>query len=111
MTHRNPAARYPGESFGLLQEAIYVLDGIEATKDQREKIQGVIELLDRLTNLIQNYDAGSYPADSVGRMKDAREALNESVADHILIPGAQRILKAVLGDWDDFWEEPEELEE
>ena len=111
MTHRNPAAPYPEDSFELLQEAIDILDGIEATKDQREEIQGVIELLDRLTHLMQNYDPGSYPADSVGRIKDAREALNESVADHSLIPGAQRILKAVLGDWDDFWEEPEELEE
>ncbi len=110
MTHRNPAAPYPDELFGLLEEAIDVLDGIEATKDQREEIQGVIELLDRLTNLIQNYDAGSYPADSVGRMKDAREALNESVVDHSLIAAVQRILKAVLRDWDDFCREPEELE-
>jgi len=109
MTHRNPAAPYPEKLFELLQEAIDVLDGIEATKDQREGIQGVIELLDRLTNLMQNYDAGSYPADSVGRIKDARKALNESADDHSLIAGAQRILKAVLRDWTSFWGE-EELE-
>ena len=80
MTHRNPAASYPGESFELLGEAIDVLDGIEATKDQREEIQGVIELLDRLTDLMDNYAPGSYPADSVGRIEDAREELNKSVA-------------------------------
>ena len=110
MTHRNPAAPYPQELFGLLLDADDLLDGIEARKDQREEIQGVIVLLDRLTNLMQNYDPASYPADSVGRIKDAREALNESVVDHSLIAAVQRILKAVLRDWDDFWREPEELE-
>ncbi len=110
MTHRNPTAPYPEESFELLQEAIDSLDGIEATKDQRAEIQGVIEVLDRLTNLMQNYDPASYPADSVGRIKDAREALNESVVDHSLIAAVQRILKAILRYWDDFWREPEELE-
>ena len=60
---------------------------------------------------MQNYDPGSYPADSVGRIRDARGALNESGVDHNLIPGAQTILKVVLRDWDDFWHEPEELEE
>ncbi len=110
MTHRNPAAPYPQESFGLLLDADDLLDGIEPTRDQREEIQGVIVLLDRLTDLMQNYDPGSYPADSVGRIKDAREALNKSLDDHDLIAGAQRILKAVLHEWDDFWREPEELE-
>jgi hypothetical protein len=110
MTHRNPAAPYPEESFELLQEAIDILDGIEATKDQREEIQGVMELLDRLTNLMLNYDPGSFPADSVGRIKDARGVLNESVVDHNLIAGAQTTLKVVLRHWDDLWREPEELE-
>ena len=98
------------ESVELLKRAIDILDGIDATKDNGGEVRGAIDLLDRLHKLVlKNPDTNWYPAGSVRRINDARKALNESADDHSLIAGAQRILKAVLRDWTDFWGE-EELE-
>ena len=109
MNSRHPAAPYPEESFDCLRDAVGILDGAEPTKEHREEIQGVIVLLDRLTKLMQNYGAGSYPTGSLGRIADARGTLNTISLDHSGLAGAKEALKAVLRDWDDFWRD-EELE-
>ena len=89
------------ESVEFLQEAIAILDGIDvATKDNRGATRRAIGVLDRLIPLMEkNQGTALYPAGLVGRIREAREALNESAADHDLVAGAQRILKAVLLDW------------
>ena len=91
------------ESVELLQEAIAILDGIDvATKDNRGEMRRAIGVLDRLITLMEkNEGTALYPAGLVGRIREAREALNDSGGDHGLIAGAQRILKAVLHDWED----------
>ena len=95
------------ESVELLQEAIAILDGIDvATKDNGGKTRRAIGVLDRLITLMEkNQGTTVYPAGLVGRIREAREALNESADDHNLVAGAQRILKAVLLDWDNFQEQ------
>ncbi len=91
------------ESVELLQEAIAILDGIDvATKDNQGETRRAIGVLDRLIPLMEkNQGTALYPAGLVGRIREAREALNESVGDHSLIAGAQRILKAVSRDWEE----------
>ena len=111
MTHRNPAAPYPEELFRFLRDAVGILDGAEPTKDQRDEIQGVIVLLDRLTQLMQKADPGfSYPMGSRRRIVEARDTLDTISLDHSGFASAKEVLKAVLRDWDDFWRDPEELE-
>ena len=83
----------------------------QSTKDQRDEIQGVIVLLDRLTQLMQKADPGfSYPMGSRRRIVEARDTLNTISLDHSGFASAKEVLKAVLRDWDDFWRDPEELE-
>ena len=111
MTHRNPAAPYPEELFRILRDAVGILDAAEPTKDQRDEIQGVIVLLDRLTQLMQKADPGfSYPMGSRRRIVEARDTLDTISLDHSGFASAKEVLKAVLRDWDDFWRDPEELE-
>ena len=90
------------ESFALLEEAIAILGGIDvATKDDLGETRRAIEVLDRLITLMENNQATAlYPVGSVGRIREASEALNESAGDHGLIAGAQRILRAVLLNWE-----------
>ncbi len=98
-----PGAPPPVESFLLLREAIDILEGTEPTKDQRGEIHRAIELLNRLIKLMRNRDTNSYPTGSLGRITEARHALNIISRDHSEFTGARKALKAVLGDWDDFW--------
>ena len=95
------------EASELLPEAIAILDGIDvATKDNRGETRRAIGVLDRLITLMEeNQGTSVYPAGLVGRIREAREALNESGDDHSLIAGAQRILEAVLLDWSNFQEQ------
>ncbi len=95
------------EASELLPGAIAILDGIDvATKDNRGETRRAIGVLDRLITLMEkNQDTTVYPAGLVGRIREAREALNEGGGDHGLIAGAQRILKAVLRDWNNSQEQ------
>ena len=95
------------EASELLHGAIAILDGKDvATKDNRGETQRAIGVLDRLITLMEkNQDTTVYPAGLVGRIREAREALNESAGDHDLVAGAQRILKAALLDWENFQEQ------
>ena len=87
--------------------AIAILDGIDvATKDNQGETRRAIEVLARLITVMEeNQGTTVYPAGLVGRIREAREALNESAADHDLVAGAQRILKAVLLDWNNSQEQ------
>ncbi len=95
------------ESVELLQEAIAILDGIDvATKDNRGATRRAIGGLDRLITLMEkNQGTALYPAGLVGRIREAREVLDESAGDHNLVAGAQRILKATLLDWENLQEQ------
>ncbi len=93
----------PERSLELLQEAIDVLDGAEPTKDQRGKARNAIVLIDRLTRLMQNCDAGSYPMGSRGRIFYARDMLNPISLDHGGFTGAREALNVLLRQWCVFW--------
>ncbi len=99
-----PEALLPVTSFRLLREAIDILEGTEPTKDQRGEIHRAIELLNRLIKLMRNRDTNSYPTGSLGRITEARHALNIISRDHREFTGARKALKTVLRDWDDFWQ-------
>ncbi len=105
-TPHRPCARI-SVLFQLLREAIDILDGSEPTKDQRGEIHRAIELLNRLIKLMRNRDTNSYPTGSLGRITEARHALNIISHDHSEFIGARKALKAVLCDWDVFWLELE----
>jgi len=85
----------------LLQEAIDVLDGAEPTQDQRDEAREAIVVIDRLTNLMQNHDAASYPLGSRGRIFYARDMLNTISLDHTI--GARQSLDTLLRQWCVFW--------
>ena len=95
------------EASELLPGAIAILDGIDvATKDNRGETRRAIGVLDRLITLMEeNQGTTVYPAGLVGRIREAREVLDESAGDHNLVAGAQRILKATLLDWENFQEQ------
>ena len=99
-----PGAPPSGTLFQFLREAIDILEGTEPTKDQRGEIHRAIELLNRLIKLMRNEDTNdSYPKGSLRRIAEARHALNIISRGHSEFTGARKALKAVLGDWDDFW--------
>ena len=95
------------EASELLHGAIAILDGIDvATKDTRRETRRAIEVVERLITLMEkNQVTTVYPAGLVGRIREAREALNESADDHDLVTGAQGMLKAASLDWDNFQEQ------
>ncbi len=96
-------APYPPRSLELLQEAIDVLDGAEPTMDQRGEARDAIMVIDRLTKLMQNHDAGSYPMGSRGRIFYARDMLNTISLDHGASIRAREALNALLRQWCVFW--------
>ena len=93
----------PETSLELLQEAIDVLDGAEPTQDQRDEAREAIVVIDRLTKLMQNHDAASYPLGSRGRIFYARDMLNTISLDHSASIGAKDSLDALLRQWCVFW--------
>jgi len=95
------------EASELLHGALAILDVIDvATKNNQGETRRAIGVLDRLITLMEeNQGTTVYPAGLVGRIREAREALNESAADHDLVAGAQRILRAASLDWENFQEQ------
>ena len=93
----------PPRSLELLQEAIDALDGAEPTMDQRGEARDAIMVIDRLTKLMQNHDAGSYPMGSRGRIFYARDTLNTISLDHGASIRAREALNALLRQWCVFW--------
>ncbi len=93
----------PERSLELLQEAIDVLDGAQLAQDQRGEVRDAIVRIDRLTNLMQNHDAGSYPVGSRGRIFYARDMLNTSSLGHSGCIDASEALNTLLRQWCVFW--------
>ncbi len=93
----------PETSLELLQEAIDVLDGAELAKNQRGEVRDAIVRIDRLTNLMQNHDASSYPMGSRGRIFYVRDMLTTSSPDHRGCTDASEALNTLLRQWCVFW--------
>ncbi len=99
----------PPRSLELLQEAIDVLDGTEPAMDQRGEARDAIVAIDRLTQVMQNHDAVSYPKGSRARIFYARDMLNTISFDHSGFTDAKEAkeakeaLDALLRQWCVFW--------